>query len=158
MGTADSESKKIKWIEKRIEEVYKAYCGHLPATAIFLNSKEDVTPFVEEMRKSSTLQNAGIDIVDGSAGNVTGSKQEIRVYPINVVKGLEFDVVFFHNIDSAGFSDEIIKRYIYVGVSRAAFFLGATLSNDVPAISQYFSKQKNWKNFMDDTPSPLTTL
>lgn len=158
MYTADSESKKIKWIEKRIEEVYKAYCGHLPATAIFLNSKEDVTPFVEEMRKSSTLQNAGIDIVDGSAGNVTGSKQEIRVYPINVVKGLEFDVVFFHNIDSAGFSDEIIKRYIYVGVSRAAFFLGATLSNDVPAISQYFSKQKNWKNFMDDTPSPLTTL
>ncbi len=148
--TNDSEAKKIRWIEKRIEEVYKAYSGHLPATAIFLNSKEDVTPFVEQMRQSATLQNAGIKIVDGSAGNVTGSKQEIRVYPINVVKGLEFDVVFFHNIDSAGFNDETIKRYIYVGVSRAAFFLGATMTKEMPDISQYFSKQKNWKNFLDD--------
>lgn len=150
MYTSDSEAKKIRWIEKRIEEVYKAYSNHLPATAIFLNSKDDVSLFVEEMRKSATLQDAGIEIVDGSAGNVTGSRQEIRVYPINVVKGLEFDVVFFHNIDSVGFDDETIKRYIYVGVSRAAFFLGATMSNDMPAISQYFSKQRNWKTFMDD--------
>lgn len=159
--TNDSEAKKIRWIEKRIEEVYKAYSGHLPATAIFLNSKEDVTPFVEQMRQSATLQNAGIKIVDGSAGNVTGSKQEIRVYPISVVKGLEFDVVFFHNIDSAGFNDETIKRYIYVGVSRAAFFLGATMTKEMPEISQYFSKQRNWKNFLDDdttTPQSATPV
>lgn len=148
--SSDSEDRKVRWIEKRIEEVYKAYSRHLPATAIFLNSKEEVAPFVEKMRESQTLQGAGIEIVDGSAGNVLGTRQQIRVYPISVVKGLEFDVVFFHNIDSAGFDDETIKRYIYVGVSRAAFFLGATMTKDIPEISQYFSKQKNWKTFLDD--------
>lgn len=147
MCISESEDRKVQWIENRIAEVYQAYSKHMPATAIFLNSKEDVKPFVDRMRESSVLQGAGIEIVDGTEGNVLGSRQQIRVYPINVVKGLEFDVVFFHNIDSAGFDDDTIKRYIYVGVSRAAFFLGATMTHDIPAISQYFSKKKNWRDF-----------
>lgn len=147
---SDSEEKKLNWIESRIEDVYNAYSQTLPAIAIFINHKEDVSPFVEKMRSSEFFINAGIDIVDGSEGNVLGSRHQIRVYPISVVKGMEFDVVFFHNIDSSGFDDDTIKRYIYVGVSRAAFFLGATMSKDLPEISKYFSKGKNWRTFMED--------
>ena len=57
---------------------------------------------------------------------------------------MEFDVVFFHNIDNSSADTEILKRYIYVGVSRAAFFLGITLSDENKDISKYFEKNKDW--------------
>ena len=91
---------------------------------------------------------AGIEIVDGSEGNVLASSNQIRVYPIDVVKGMEFDVVFFHNIDNVQADSDLIKRYIYVGVSRAAFFLGATFteSTNKEDIIKYFDQEsKGWK-------------
>ena len=57
---------------------------------------------------------------------------------------MEFDVVFFHNIDNAKVDDDLIKRYIYVGVSRAAFFLGITLSADKKDITKYFKEGLSW--------------
>jgi DNA helicase IV len=60
------------------------------------------------------------------------------------VKGMEFDVVFFHNIDKSNAKMELVKRYIYVGVSRAAFFLGITMNEENLEISRYFEKKKDW--------------
>lgn len=58
---------------------------------------------------------------------------------------MEFDVVFFHNIDKLSIIDtERIKRYIYVGVSRAAFFLGITMIEPIDDICKYFVKNKDW--------------
>ena len=57
---------------------------------------------------------------------------------------MEFDVVFFHDIDNSSVDTEILKRYIYVGVSRAAFFLGVTLSEENKEITKYFEKNKDW--------------
>ena len=39
---------------------------------------------------------------------------------------------------------ERIKRYIYVGVSRAAFFLGITMIEPIDDICKYFVKNKDW--------------
>ena len=71
-------------------------------------------------------------------------KNNIRVYPIDVVKGMEFDVVFFHNIDKVIADPDLVKRFIYVGVSRAAFFLGVTMSKEMPEIGKYLQKNKKW--------------
>ena len=57
---------------------------------------------------------------------------------------MEFDVVFFHNIDNATVDDDLIKRFIYVGVSRAAFFLGITLNSEKEDVTRYFKKGLNW--------------
>ena len=135
---SDNEDTKISWIEERIREVYNAYGKRLPSIAIFLNDKNDIPQFVEPLKDTDFMYDAGIDIVDGSAGNVLASDNQIRVYPINVVKGMEFDVVFFHNIDKTTVNSDLIKRYIYVGVSRAAFFLGITLNNADREICRYF--------------------
>lgn len=143
-----SERDKISWIEKRISEVYSTYGKKLPSIAIFLNNKSDIHLFVEALRDSDFVYDAGIEIVDGSEGNVLASSNQIRVYPIDVVKGMEFDVVFFHNIDNVQGDSDLIKRYIYVGVSRAAFFLGATFteSTNKEDIIKYFDqKSKGWK-------------
>lgn len=142
---SDDEDDKIAWIEKRINEVYTAYGKRLPSIAIFLNDKNQIPAFVEKLEDTDFIYDAGIKVVDGSDGNVLASSNQIRVYPINVVKGMEFDVVFFHNIDNSNDTTDLIKRYIYVGVSRAAFFLGVTLSQDNPELTQYFEVGKDWK-------------
>lgn len=59
---------------------------------------------------------------------------------------MEFDVVFFHNIDKSDANKDLLRRYIYVGVSRAAFFLGITMNGDDYEISRYFEKKKDWFN------------
>ncbi|MBO6190480.1 MAG: hypothetical protein J6N92_06725 [Alloprevotella sp.] len=140
---SDSEEDKIDWIEFRIREVYDAYGKKLPSIAIFLNHKRDIPDFVENLKDTDFIIDAGIDVIDGSEGNVLASKNQIRVYPIDVVKGMEFDVVFFHNIDSER-NNELVKRYIYVGVSRAAFFLGITLENEDKDLTKYFEKEGTW--------------
>lgn len=142
------EATKINWIEKRISEVYIAYGKRLPSIAIFLNNKSDIPTFVEALRNTDFIYDAGIEIVDGSEGNVLASSNQIRIYPIDVVKGMEFDVVFFHNIDNSKVDSDLIKRYIYVGVSRAAFFLGVTFTTEEnnEAVLKYFEREKiNWK-------------
>ena len=65
-------------------------------------------------------------------------------YQPDVVKGMEFDVVFFHNIDKNSSKSDMIKRYIYVGVSRAAFFLGITLEENISDITKYFAVGEKW--------------
>ena len=139
----NSEGEKIYWIEQRIRDVYNAYGRKLPSIAIFLNDKRDIPNFVESLLDTDFILDAGVQVVDGSDGNVLASSNQIRVYPIDVVKGMEFDVVFFHNIDK-GNNNELVRRYIYVGVSRAAFFLGITLSEDVKYLTKYFEKESTW--------------
>lgn len=141
---SDNEEEKVEWIEKRIREVYLAYGKKLPSIAIFLNHKSDIRPFVDALRDTDFVYDSAIEVVDGSEGNVLASSNQIRVYPIDKVKGMEFDVVFFHNIDDANVDSDLIKRYIYVGVSRAAFFLGVTLNFDNKDLTKYFEKGADW--------------
>ena len=141
---SNDEQEKIDWIEQRIKEIYNIY-KKLPSIAIFLNEKKGIPDFVEALENSDFINDTAIEVVDGSSGRLLASSNQIRVYPINVVKGMEFDVVFFHNIDSSSEDPDLIKRYIYVGVSRAAFFLGATLKNENKEITKYFETEKNWK-------------
>lgn len=139
---SDNEGNKILWIEKRIKDVYNAYGKKLPSIAIFLNSEEDISPFMKQLKETDFIEDSGIDVVNGNS--VAADQNQIRIYPINVVKGMEFDVVFFHNIDKANTDEDMIKRYIYVGVSRAAFFLGITLNEPNQNILKYFSQTEKW--------------
>lgn len=141
---SDDEDDKVEWIEQRIKEVYIAYGKKLPSIAIFLNNKNDISDFVDALRETDFIEDTGIEVINGSEGNVLASKNNIRVYPIDVVKGMEFDVVFFHNIDKVSAGPDLVKRFIYVGVSRAAFFLGVTMSKEMPEIGKYLQKNKKW--------------
>lgn len=147
MFISRDEDSKINWIEKRIQEVYIAYGKRLPSIAIFLNDKDAIKPFVEKLEDTDFIYESSIKVVDGSGGNVLADSNQIRVYPIDVVKGMEFDVVFFHNIDSASLSSDLVKRYIYVGVSRAAFFLGITLNSGNQDYCKYF-KEGDWSKII----------
>lgn len=140
----ENEFGKIEWISKRISEVYRAYGECLPSIAIFINDKGYISKFIQNLQSTDFFKSKGIAVLDGM--NEKSKENYISIYPIEVVKGMEFDVVFFHNIDNSSADIDILKRYIYVGVSRAAFFLGITLSEYNHEICKYFEKNKDWFN------------
>lgn len=140
----ENETAKIEWISKRIAEVYRAYGEQLPSIAIFVNDKGYIPRFIENLEGTEFFIKNKIKVLDGTKGNVNSNENHICIYPIEVVKGMEFDVVFFHNLDNSTVDVDLLKRYIYVGVSRAAFFLGITLHEPNQEISKYFLQNKDW--------------
>lgn len=141
---SENETFKIEWISKRIAEVFRAYGELLPSIAIFVNDKGNVAHFVENLQKTEFFTKNGVKVLDGSKSTTDITESHICVYPIDIVKGMEFDVVFFHDIDHSSEDMDMLKRFIYVGISRAAFFLGITLSEDIPEISKFFESNKDW--------------
>lgn len=140
----ENELYKIDWISKRITEVFRAY-GELPSIAIFVTDKGYIPHFIERLQNTDFFKEKRVKVVDGTIENDIQEKH-ISVYPIDMVKGMEFDVVFFHNIDKSDVNEDLLKRYIYVGVSRAAFFLGITMYKENRNISRFFEKNKDWFN------------
>jgi superfamily I DNA/RNA helicase len=58
-------------------------------------------------------------------GEAIGKTNDVRIFPIEHIKGLEFEAVFFLDVEIlASQQPEMFERYIYVGATRAATFLG----------------------------------
>jgi superfamily I DNA/RNA helicase len=66
--------------------------------------------------------------VQGSEdGQALGDGDRVRVFPIEFIKGLEFEVAFYVGLDRmADIHEELVDKYFYVGLSRARSFLGVT--------------------------------
>ena len=145
---SDDEEEKAEWIAKRIIEIYKAYDSKMPAVAIFVGDDEDVSKFINTIYDTDLLN--GIDVVDCTGGRALNRSDVVRVFRISEVKGMEFEVAFFHNLDIAlrGRESGVMKKYLYVGLSRATTHLAATFSNPNKAddvLSYFKTKDNNWK-------------
>ncbi|MFN7621885.1 MAG: ATP-binding domain-containing protein, partial [Acidobacteriota bacterium] len=69
-----------------------------------------------------------------SNGMVVGHGNDVRVFDIKHIKGLEFESVFFIDIDKlAEMKPHIFDKYLYVGLTRAATYLGLTCSERLPS-------------------------
>jgi superfamily I DNA/RNA helicase len=133
------------WLADRITEVERAV-GRLPSIAIFVDGEERIDPLVGLVRPR--LEERNIRIVPCKDGRVVGDRQEVRVFDVQHIKGLEFEGVFFVGIDRlAERLPELFDRYFYVGVSRAATYLGVTCNAALPErleeVRRYFG-QGDW--------------
>lgn len=117
---SDSEEEKIAWIAQKIMTLHKS-AGILPATAIFYPSerKADVEEFAE--RLNGLLW--GLTNVETCYGADMNAK--VVVYPISLVKGLEFEAAFFYGLDSVK-NSKLLDTYMYVALSRATYYMAAT--------------------------------
>lgn len=135
MFVSKNEDDKLQWIADRILEIYKAYGDSIPSIAVFLPEEKQLESFANKLGGLDTLADVGIPVMACRNGQVLGDKSAVRVFSIDVIKGLEFESVFFHNIadfQQQNLGNDLFLKYMYVGLSRATFYLGLTTSDELP--------------------------
>jgi hypothetical protein len=78
-----------------------------------------------------------------------GQDNDVRVFDVQYIKGLEFEAVFFVGIDRlAEMHPELFDKYLYVGRTRAATYLGISCDGELPdRISPLkYMFVKDWKS------------
>lgn len=154
---SEDEEEKLYWIAHRIIEIYNAYGGTVPSIAIFLPNESYLEKFSMALNNIDALSDFGIMVKPCRNGEVLGDRNTVRVFSIDKIKGLEFEAVFFHNIDelqNQNISDDLLLKYLYVGLSRATFYIGLTaslyLNNNISFILNDFEKSgNNWKQLLN---------
>jgi hypothetical protein len=134
------------WLAERILEVEKTI-GWLPSIAVFVDGDDLIDPLVNATR--AALAERTIAIVGCKEGRVVGDASEVRVFDIQHIKGLEFEAVFFIGIDGlARRLQDLFRRYLYVGVTRAATYLGVTCEERLPELLEplrpHFGERADW--------------
>lgn len=132
------ENECIGWIAKRILEIYRAYGNNIPSIAVFLPDENDLAKFAKNLGEIDQLADVNISIMACSNGQILGADNTVRVFSLNYIKGLEFEAVFFHHIDKVlnYSSTDLMFKNLYVGLSRATFYLGITSSEEVNKIAK----------------------
>ncbi|MBB5456762.1 ATP-binding domain-containing protein [Paraburkholderia sp. Cpub6] len=114
----------IRWIDRYLD-------GRLPSTAIFVNSEADVEPIAHALNEALADQN--IQVVACREGQAVGQESNVRVFDVQHIKGLEFEAAFFVGIDQLAASrPELFDKFLYVGATRAAQYLGVTCAAKLP--------------------------
>jgi superfamily I DNA/RNA helicase len=125
-----NEDEAARWIAERIAEVERAV-KQMPTIAVLVNAEEDVKPMAE--RLTSYLEAVNLKAVACEEGKALGEGADVRVFDIQHIKGLEFEAVFFAGVDRlAEQKPELFDRYLYVGATRAATYLGIVCYQGVP--------------------------
>lgn len=120
----------VSWLADRIREIER-FVGQLPSTAIFVNAEDDVAPVAEALNEALSEHN--IQVIACREGQAVGQESNVRVFDIQHIKGLEFEAVFFVGIDQlAALHPALFDKYLYVGTTRAATYLGVTCNGPLP--------------------------
>ena len=121
----------VSWLADRIREIER-FVGQLPSTAIFVNSEDDVAPVAEAL--NAGLAEHNIQVIACREGQAVGQESNVRVFDIQHIKGLEFEAVFFVGVDQlVALHPAMFDKYLYVGTTRAANYLGVTCEGTLPA-------------------------
>ncbi|KQZ26746.1 hypothetical protein ASD50_03700 [Mesorhizobium sp. Root552] len=120
----------VDWLVARIIEIEKLTTP-LPSVAILVNDEEAVGPLADSLKIA--LSNSNLNVVPCHDGQFVGQENDIRIFDVQHIKGLEFEAVFFIGVDElAQRRPELFDKYLYVGATRAATYLGMTC--DGPAL------------------------
>lgn len=124
---------KAFWLSDRIIEINQIVPNEVfPSIAILVNDDEIGVKLAKLL--SQELEAINLKAVACLGGEALGSGNDIRIYNRRYIKGLEFEAVFFMDLDTLfeEYGDLAIK-YLYVGSSRARTFFGIATKNSVPA-------------------------
>ena len=121
----------VKWLALRIQEI-EHVLNELPSIAVFVNTDEEVLTLTDAL--GDVLENENISVVACVKGEIRGQDHAVRVFNVQDIKGLEFEAVFFIGLDRlAKTYPDLFDKYLYVGATRAATYLGITCEQDIPS-------------------------
>lgn len=134
------------WLADRITEIERASLGSLPTIAILVPDREGAASLTSVLNEK--LADLSLQAKAYVEGEAIGKSNDVRVFPVEHIKGLEFEAVFFLDVDHlAAAEPELFERYVYVGSTRAATFLGLTSSGPgLPAalVHSDLTYSRNW--------------
>ena len=148
LGTALAEREDIvAWLASRIVEIERSIQPlPLPSVAVLVNDESEVGPLADSLQ--AALSHHNLNVVACYKGQFAGQENDIRIFDVQHIKGLEFEAVFFVGIDElANHRPELFDKYLYVGATRAATYLGLTCQSGVlpekikPLLQEFAS---NW--------------
>ena len=119
------------WLASRIEEI-KNSLDELPSIAVLVSTEKEVRPLAKALDDALTDQNISVE----ACINVLAHSQDnaVRVFDVQHIKGLEFEAVFFVSLDRlADIYPDLFNKYLYVGATRAATYLGITCEQELPS-------------------------
>lgn len=151
---SDDEYEKAEWIVERVLDIFHHY-GFMPSIAIFVSSEDEARKLYDSIVEIGSLEENAIKVLNCSNGLSMSDTDAVRIFPLDQVKGMEFEAVFFHNIDAL---KDMANNYLYVGLSRATFYMGVTSnclnSEDLIELKSHFT-QGDWKNAAIDDEFPI---
>jgi DNA polymerase III delta prime subunit len=122
----------VAWLARRIREIEK-FVQKMPSIAVLVMDEAQVQPVAEGL--STELADDNILAVPCRDGQTVGKDNDVRVFDIQHIKGLEFEAVFFVGVDQLAVNEpELFDKYLYVGTTRAATYLGITCDGGLPSI------------------------
>jgi DNA helicase IV len=131
VGLSDR-SELAQWLAERIQEIER-FTGSVPSIAVLVNQESELQPLADAL--NIALNEVSIRAIPCPKGQSVGEEGNVRIFEVQHIKGLEFEAIFFVDIDTLAREEpELFERYIYVGATRAATFLGLTCGgNALPA-------------------------
>lgn len=121
----------VRWLAARILEIEAAVQPNpLPTIAVLVNSKELGKSVAEALDRKLEARN--LRAIDCTDGRTISEANEVGIFDVNDIKGLEFEAVFFLAIDRLAEQQELYARFLYVGATRAATYLGITCEGELP--------------------------
>jgi hypothetical protein len=134
LGERLGEDSLARWLADRIREIERAL-KVVPSIAIFVDADERIDGLITRLKP--LLAEYNLDVVGCPAGRVVGEESQIRVFDVQHIKGLEFEAVFFVGVDALlARYGELFGKLLFVGVTRAATYLGVTCEETLPPALQ----------------------
>lgn len=118
------------WLSEQIRAI-ELKLGQVPTIAVLVSQEDKVVPMTDALNIYLEQYNLRADACAG--GKSLGENIDVRIYDVRHIKGLEFEAVFFAGIDEfAEISPDVYQRFLYVGATRAATYLGVTCIGSLP--------------------------
>ena len=119
------------WLARRIEEI-KNSLDELPSIAVLVSTEKEVRPLAKALDDALADQNISVEpCINGLAHSQDNA---VRVFDVQHIKGLEFEAVFFVSLDRLEkIYPDLFNKYLYVGATRAATYLGITCEQELPS-------------------------
>lgn len=141
------ENGRFKWVIERLNDICRAYGNNMPSTAIFVNSADEIGKVAKNINKININSNLTIEAYDKSL-DLNKKENTIIIFPIDEIKGLEFEAVIFVDLNKilqTNLDEDLLLRYIYIGLSRSAYYFGITGSEKFTGALEFLNSAFNEK-------------